>query len=460
MRKFFSKIGLTLGLLAQLSFSGIAEAKGSPEYVQKYFTALAAASCLGVYMPKDSVEFNYLRSYGWNIAPQVAKDGKVESNFAIASHYYPKDKQLVFLVTFRGSATKGDWEINLKTKKVNFGGNNFAEMQALANEPLVKQGPAVHKGFNTYIENVMKNSVLNEGGSLKGVFQVVKERPDAYLIITGHSLGGAAATLLGQRLIDMGLPREKFQVITFGAPAIANDAFVKNYGDRIKLTRVVNPNDPVPGSLQTFFNGYKQFGESLKYQLPYRVSSVQHAMALYFDQSVSNYHKQLDIETAAGRIEKHALRKYTENKPLVALWFEVDPTLLKQPYGDDVRKLVMYEYTRMLPSRAVMSEGSNLGEKRYKNLEMEAKEVGADYILVCGIEAQRLQDQNYWYQNLTQTIYDKDGNMLNMSVHGKKVGSAMSAVQATGENMADARKELLKALPFVKIQHKGKSRDR
>ncbi len=67
-------------------------------------------------MPENSVEFSYLRSCGWNIAPKIARDGRVESSFAVAHKYFPEDEKLVFLVTFRGSATKGDWELNLKTK--------------------------------------------------------------------------------------------------------------------------------------------------------------------------------------------------------------------------------------------------------------------------------------------------------------------------------------------------------
>lgn len=458
MLKGFKKICVALGVLAQLSLGNSVEAATSPEFNDKYYTALAASSCLGVYMPKESAEFSYLRSHGWKIAPEVARDGRVESNFAIAHNYFPEDKKQVFLVTFRGSATKGDWDINLKTKKVNFGGKNLSEMQEIAKAPLSKNGPAVHKGFNVYTENVLKNSVLNDKGSLRGVFQVVKERPDAYLIIAGHSLGGAAATLLGQRLIDMGLPKEKFQVITFGAPAIANEAFINSYGDRMKLLRVVNPNDPVPGSLQTFFNGYKQFGETKKYQLPYKVSSIQHAMALYFDQSVAEYYKQLDVELAAGRLEKPALRKYTEGKPIVAVWFNMDPNLQKQAYGNEVRRFIVDEYQQMLPSHAVMSQSLNMNAKRYGNLRTKAAGVGADYIMICSVEGQRLQDQNYWYLNLTQSLFDKDGNLLTMSSYGKKVGSAMSAVQAAGENLVDARKDLVAALPSAELQHKAVQR--
>ena len=127
----------------------------SMDYVDKYFTSVAAASCLGVYLPENSTEFNYLRTYGWRIMPQKLRSGRVESNFAIAHNYFPELKKRIFLVTFRGSANKKDWSINFRTSRVNYGGTTLAEMDALAKEPLRKGEPAVHSGFNTYVDTVL-----------------------------------------------------------------------------------------------------------------------------------------------------------------------------------------------------------------------------------------------------------------------------------------------------------------
>ena len=56
----------------------------SSAYMQSYFTTIAAASCLGVYLPHTSQEFDYLRSYGWQIESQQGNDGKVELNYAVS----------------------------------------------------------------------------------------------------------------------------------------------------------------------------------------------------------------------------------------------------------------------------------------------------------------------------------------------------------------------------------------
>ena len=121
----------------------------SPAYVQSYFTTIAAASCLGVYLPHTSQEFDYLRSYGWQIESQQGNDGKVELNYAVAKNYFPQVNKQIYLVTFRGSASKSDWKINLATKKVNYGGSTLAEMHELAAQPVPKDGAAVHAGFNS-----------------------------------------------------------------------------------------------------------------------------------------------------------------------------------------------------------------------------------------------------------------------------------------------------------------------
>ena len=177
MHRFRSIIMLCLSLMLALAMAGPARGATrqpvSQEYVDKYFTSVAAASCLGVYLPENSTEFNYLRAYGWRIMPQQLRSGRVESNFAIAHNYFPELKKRIFLVTFRGSANKKDWSINFRTSRVNYGGTTLAEMDALAKEPLRKGEPAVHSGFNTYVDTVLRTSVLDDKGRLRGVFKAV-----------------------------------------------------------------------------------------------------------------------------------------------------------------------------------------------------------------------------------------------------------------------------------------------
>ena len=421
----------------------------SPEYIDKYFTSVAAAACLGVYLPENSTEFNYLRTYGWRIMPQKLRNGRVESNFAIAHNYFPELGKRIFLVTFRGSANKKDWAINLKTNRVNYGGTTLVEMEALAKEPLRKGEPAVHSGFNAYVDTVLKTSVVDAKGRLRGVFKAVAERSDAIMLLSGHSLGGAAATLLGQRLVDLGLPATRLYVVTFGAPAVGNEAFATAYGGRMRLLRITNTADPVPGSLQTFFGGYKQFGQHIKYSLSPQISQIQHDMAMYFDYSISDYYREYDRQVALGNIKAVADSRLTVGKPVVALWIHEAENLHKMATTVDLKRFVTDEYKRVLPSYVVMNKALDKEAYTHENIVDKSRFAGADYILVCGIDGYRQPEADGWYLTLDQLLFDEQGRMLHMSSLGRKVLPAIGNVQAVGESLMVARKELHEQLPFV-----------
>ena len=453
MHRFRSIIMLCLSLVLALAMAGPARGATrqpvSQEYVDKYFTSVAAASCLGVYLPENSTEFNYLRAYGWRIMPQQLRSGRVESNFAIAHNYFPELTKRIFLVTFRGSANKKDWSINFRTSRVNYGGTTLAEMDALAKEPLRKGEPAVHSGFNTYVDTVLRTSVLDDKGRLRGVFKAVAERPDAVLLLSGHSLGGAAATLLGQRLVDLGLPAERLCVVTFGAPAVGNEAFAMAYGARMRLLRITNTADPVPGSLQTFFGGYKQFGQHIKYSLSTQIGNVQHDMAMYFDYSISEFYREFDRQVALGHLSAVPDSRITMGKPVVALWIHESANLHKVATVVDLKRFVTDEYKRILPSYVVMNK--SLGKEAYthESIVDKSRLSGADYILVCGLDGYRQPEADGWYLTLDQVLFDEQGRMLTMSSLGRKVLPAIGNVQAVGESLMAARKELHTQLPFV-----------
>ena len=456
LRRWMMLLSFVLAVLVVLPVRAATRQPVSLEYVDKYFTSVAAASCLGVYLPENSTEFNYLRAYGWRIMPQKLRSGRVESNFAIAHNYFPELKKRIFLVTFRGSANKKDWSINLKTNRVNYGGSTLAEMDALAKEPLRKSEPAVHSGFNTYVDTVLRTSVLDDKGQLRGAFKAVAERADALMVLSGHSLGGAAATLLGQRLLDLGMPAERLCVVTFGAPAIGNEAFAVQYGSRLRLLRITNTADPVPGSLQTFFGGYKQFGQHIKYSLSPQISNMQHDMAMYFDYSVSDFYQEYDRQVALGRIFPVPDRKITIGKPVVALWIHESDNLSKLASIMDLKRFVTDEYKRMLPSYMVMSKSLDKEAYTHENIVEKSRFAGADYILVCGIDGYRQPEADGWYLTLDQVLFDEQGRMLTMSSLGRKVLPAIGNVQAVGESLMAARKELHAQLPFVLEQFEPK----
>jgi predicted lipase len=73
----------------------------------------------------------------------------------------------------------------------------------------------VHKGFYK-AEQAVINDVMNAVKVLKSQF------PNYSILITGHSLGAAMATLTSLDLISAGYP---VRMINFGSPRVGNDEF-------------------------------------------------------------------------------------------------------------------------------------------------------------------------------------------------------------------------------------------
>lgn len=423
-------------------------------YLDAYFTSICAGSCLGVYKPYDSREFDYMRSYGWDVTPYTLKSKGTETNFAIAKNYYDELDQNIYILTIRGSASNGDFKIDLKTRKVAYEPEDEALVAAPENKKIINDFPLVHNGFNTYTNVILHNFVFDENNAWKGVFKSIYEDPKAKLYITGHSLGGAVATLLGERMVSAGMPKEKFEVITFGAPAVGNKVFSMRYGDRINLKRVTNSGDPIPGGLQTFFDNYRQFGENVKYYMSPKIKGVQHDITMYFDYSVSEAYKERDREVELGNLAPDAYIKNTPGKPVVALWINAAKNMRDIAFITDTKRMLQDEYKDLLPSYVVMSETVNMDYISDYDIQETSKAAGADYILIVNIDGSKSQTMEYHYLAVEQMLMDRDGKMLVMENISRKVSPSVGNIQAAEENFFTARKTLLEKLDFLNTNKK------
>lgn len=183
---------------------------------------LAEASDLA-YQPLPAVEKQVLSDWGFS---QLKFFDKCETQAFIATN------EDIILFAFRGTTCKGDWLANLKVKFVS------------------SVTGKIHCGFNEALDHIWSD-----------LFQAFNEweDPDKTIWLTGHSLGGALATLTADRLV-----RELFPIAglyTFGQPCVGNRQFAKHFNDEMrgKAFRFVNEEDLVPKLLP--FPMYCHIGE-------------------------------------------------------------------------------------------------------------------------------------------------------------------------------------------------------
>jgi hypothetical protein len=109
----------------------------------------------------------------------------------------------------------------------------------------------VHTGF--------LNAALDVLIPIRSWMKASKKHAESTVCITGHSLGGAIATILGALLHDT---HKEMVVVTFGSPRVGNLEFMGSIMStpRLTLIRVVNDNDPVA---MVPFVGYHHVGTAI-----------------------------------------------------------------------------------------------------------------------------------------------------------------------------------------------------
>ncbi len=425
------------------------------EYNEAHLIALAAATCAGTYVPDGiASEYSYLGEYGFVIQPYTVNDGNREANFTFAYNKTITQGKKLFVLAFRGSASLKDWEVNFATSKVAYGGTSPAEFAEIAKQEVKDPSvPAVHRGFNEYVNAAfsLKPEVAGEG-TYKDVSAIIRDDPDAMLLLTGHSLGGAAAALFAERLVSMGIPKEKLPVITFGAPAIGNAAFAEAYGDKINLLRIKTSHDPIPGGLQTFIGGFKQFGREKVFNLSSRFADFQHPVSYYFDLAVKNYYEAYDKAIEQGILKDQPSKKITDKEPLVAIVVGAPRNIQSRPFTPNIKRFILDEYRAVLPSYIVLENDADLYDSsRYDLGQMveEARTAGADYILVLEIDSKRLAQEDKWYISMNQAMFDIDGGLVSLSSYGRRLTYDQGVMQCTISNLEQCRNELKEKFSWV-----------
>ena len=200
---FFLSVLTLLVMISPLSHSP-AGAQNSPPVDFKLIYR-AAQLARHAYDKKSKI----LVRYGANIT-RVATPGNTNVQYVLLHDH----QRLIQIIAVRGTVDEANWKLDRDKRVVRDG----------------RAGVLLHRGFRRAADTI---------------FQDVKPwlKPDYTTYLTGHSLGGAVAAILGIYLWD-----EAFKlggIYTFGQPKFTNLRGAKAYRD-LPILRVVYQNDTVP----------------------------------------------------------------------------------------------------------------------------------------------------------------------------------------------------------------------
>lgn len=154
--------------------------------------------------------------------------------------------------------------------------------EAFHDFPLRRDGKSgrVHNGFRRQFESLW--NAAPDCGVPEGIrAKLAAYRPGKPLYVTGHSLGGALATLaLAQTFVEGDLPPVA-AVYTYGAPKIGDRLFAELVGDRsvaskTPVYRFVHVNDIVPATPRPL-----AWTETWQHVKP--TGAMEHAFQVWFD---------------------------------------------------------------------------------------------------------------------------------------------------------------------------------
>ena len=147
------------------------------------------------------------------------------------------------IIAFRGSEDNDDWNTNFDIVMTPY---EFEMSHMLL------PGGEVHDGFHTRWKE-LRHEIHTHVSKFTDV--------NSPLIVTGHSLGGAIATLCA---LDLAISGLHTKLVVFGSPRVGNDDFVRLVNHVVNdHIRVENWGDPVP-RVPPLSVGYRHAGKSMR----------------------------------------------------------------------------------------------------------------------------------------------------------------------------------------------------
>ena len=392
---------------------------------------LVCAICsMGAYSSDESYLMRSLLSdRGWTIEKISRKNNLADAKAYIVS------KGDVKILTIAGTENLKDVEIDFRLGRVHLNDNTTLSPKEKNSGDKI----FVHRGFRDYADVVLSDGIAER---LK---TSLEKNPNEKIYITGHSLGGAVATLAAVRLIDAGISKNRLKVITFGAPAVGSHAFANIYADKIDLTRIVMSGDIIKKSLRAL--GYVQFGEKLEYFQSITSNHDSHKMAIYLDCAIRDYY------AAGGSLE------YAEKDKIDAPIYVAPIFLLEDSFHPSDEQLVLKVVNESLKNhfskltfaaeQSVTIERKDILEEEFDEFVTVARSRGCKYVLIRVLSAKKIRDAPLGDRLVTleEIILDANGFPLSMQTAGESTKNLtiFEAALAAQENLIDSTKNVFNA---------------
>jgi thioesterase domain-containing protein len=420
------------------------------EYEEAHKLYLVAITCMAAYSDRvGGFALDELDQEGWQVEAYVKTSSKADARFVLATKIQPQSNQPFYLLAVVGTETLKDVMLNLLVDKVYFAGETPEEFAANAARKMENTYPKVHKGYNRYVQEVLAAEGRDGAGIAKRrLMDMLLTHKDGKLYLAGHSMGGATATLAAARLISMGVRPEQIEIITFGAPAVGNEAFRKQFESDLNLTRIVADGDIVTKVLQSLVRGYRQFGQEVRWEIPDSADAGPHQMAMYLDLAAKHYYQKRQQAIQAGVIPGLA----NQTAPVAGV-----PRIYVAPIKNDLsarlqgeffymKEALHDEYRRTLPGYVIDMEP--VDEDVFK----KAAAAGCQWVLVTEIREHMIRDeQSGYYITLEQSLQSVDKrNAVNFASYGttSRISTPLQALIHNGRTMSrDSRDWLIGLQP-------------
>lgn len=379
-----------------------------------------------------------LADNGWFMRPHSENFQGIDAKFFMAfnNDFLPDQEAYILAVT--GTEDIKDIKADLSFSKVLFGGGSPDEfIEKAAAKHLTNAAPMIHRGFNKYVNTAFFSREYGYyetfGEYLAGF---LREKPSRKLYMVGHSLGGAVATVGAARLISLGVDKSQLEVVTFGAPAVGNEAFAVQFGQHIPLKRIVMRGDPVKGILQSITGIYVQFGEQVNREPRLNIYRSHHAAGTYVDAAIRNYYdKRAAMAKAGYEAENTEMQKQGD----AMAYFSPPQFHLDETLEADRSYMLEVAYDSLRHDVDGFVFGAGAREALERELE-KARAAGCKWLVQGGFVMDKNRKEPFsYYVSYQENIYEAESGELKDALLYTNSTEVFTPLQSVLHNLSEAQ---------------------